>query len=192
MTSSADGIVPDTKNWTWVLERPCPECGLNPRDIAPEQVAGLLREVTASWQDVLSGAVDVPGGVTVRPDPATWSPLEYGCHVRDVFRVFDGRLQLMLAEDDPLFTNWDQDQTAVEDRYGEQDPATVAVELAEAGAGFADHFDAVSGEQWHRTGVRDDGARFTVTTFARYLLHDAIHHVYDVTGVRAGPSSAAC
>ena len=23
----ADEIVPDTKNWTWVLERPCLDCG---------------------------------------------------------------------------------------------------------------------------------------------------------------------
>ena len=185
MTGSADGIVPDAKNWTWVLERPCPECGLDTRDIAPEQVAGLLRDVTATWQGVLTGAVDVPGGVTARPDPATWSPLEYGCHVRDVFRVFDGRLQLMLAEVDPLFANWDQDQTAVEDRYGEQDPATVAAELADAGAVIADRFAGVTGDQWDRTGSRDDGSRFTVTTFARYLLHDGIHHVYDVTGARA-------
>jgi len=184
MTRSADGIAPDTKNWTWVLQRPCQECGLDSRDIAPEQVAGMLRDVTASWQDVLSGAVDVPGGVTARPEPATWSPLEYGCHVRDVFRVFDGRLQLMLAEVDPLFANWDQDQTAVEDRYGEQNPATVAAELAEAGAVIADRFAAVTGDQWERTGSRDDGSRFTITTFARYLLHDAIHHVYDVTGIR--------
>ena len=185
MTSSADGIVPDDKNWTWVLERPCPECGLDSRDIAPEQVAGLLRDVTATWQDLLTGAVDVPGGVTARPDPATWSPLEYGCHVRDVFRVFDGRLQLMLAEADPLFANWDQDKTAVEERYGEQDPASVAAELADAGAVIADRFAAVTGDQWDRTGSRDDGSRFTVTTFARYLLHDGIHHLYDVTGVRA-------
>jgi hypothetical protein len=185
MTSSADGIVPETKNWTWVLERACSECGLDTREIAPEQVAGLLRDVTASWQDLLTGAVEVQGGVTARPDPATWSPLEYGCHVRDVFRVFDGRLQLMLAEVHPSFSNWDQDQTAVEDRYGEQDPATAAAELAEAGAVIADRFAAVTGDQWERTGARDDGSRFTVTTLARYLLHDAIHHVYDVTGVRA-------
>jgi hypothetical protein len=185
MSSTADGIVPDSKNWTWVLERPCPECGLDTRDVAPEQVAGLLRDVTATWQDILTGGVDVPGELTTRPDPATWSPLEYGCHVLDVFRVFDGRLQLMLSEVDPLFPNWDQDKTAIEDRYGEQDPATVAAELAVAGAVIADHFAAVDGEGWERTGVRDDGARFTVTTFGRYLVHDLIHHLYDVTGVRA-------
>ena len=44
MTSAADGIVPDTKNWTWVLERPCPECGLDTREVAPEQVAGTDRK----------------------------------------------------------------------------------------------------------------------------------------------------
>jgi hypothetical protein len=22
-------IIPDTKDWTWVLDRPCPECGLD-------------------------------------------------------------------------------------------------------------------------------------------------------------------
>jgi hypothetical protein len=185
MSSSADSIVPDAKNWTWVLERPCPECGLDTRDVAQEQVAGLLHDVTASWQGILTGGVDVPGEVTARPDAATWSPLEYGCHVRDVFRVFEGRLQLMLSEDDPLFPNWDQDKTAVEDRYGVQKPETVAAELAEAGAVIAVHFAAVDGEQWARAGVRDDGSRFTVTTFARYLVHDVIHHLYDVTGVRA-------
>jgi hypothetical protein len=184
MTSSAHGIVPDVKNWTWVLERSCPECGLDTRDIAPDQVAGLLRKVTASWQNLLSAAVDGPGDLTIRPDPGTWSPSEYGCHVRDVFRVFAARLQRMLAEDDPVFANWDQDQTAVEDRYGEQDPRAVAAELADAGGVLADQFAAVEGAQWDRTGARDDGSQFTVTTLARYLLHDAIHHVYDVTGVR--------
>ena len=24
---SSQAITPDTKDWTWVLERPCPECG---------------------------------------------------------------------------------------------------------------------------------------------------------------------
>ena len=24
---TAMSITPDTKDWTWVLERPCPECG---------------------------------------------------------------------------------------------------------------------------------------------------------------------
>jgi hypothetical protein len=42
----------------------------------------------------------------------------------------------------------------------------------------------VSGDQWQRTGRRSDGACFTVESFARYLVHDAVHHLYDVTGAR--------
>jgi len=179
--SASDGIMPDAKNWTWVLERRCPECGLDTRDVRPEQVAELLRDVAGSWRRILTGA----GPLHERPTPATWSPLEYGCHVRDVFRCFEGRLELMLTQADPHFPDWDQDRTAVEDRYGEQDPATVADDLGKAAGVLAAHFDTVSGDQWHRTGARDDGSRFTIATFARYLVHDPIHHLYDVTGVPA-------
>ena len=42
----------------------------------------------------------------------------------------------------------------------------------------------MTGDEWHRTGARSDGARFTVATFARYFVHDPIHHLYDVTGER--------
>ena len=67
--------------------------------------------------------------VRVRPAPGKWSALEYGCHVRDVFRRYDERLHLMLSETDPLFPNWDQDATAVEDDYAEQDPGLRRREL---------------------------------------------------------------
>jgi hypothetical protein len=110
--------------------------------------------------------------------------VEYGCHVRDVFRLYDQRLELMLAVDDPLFPNWDQDATAVAERYQDQDPAAVAAALPEAAQAIAARFAGVRGDQWQRTGRRSDGASFTVETFARYFIHDPVHHLYDVTGRR--------
>ena len=47
---------------------------------------------------------------------------------------------------------------------------------------IAGQFATVTGVQWQRTGARSDGARFTVETFARYFIHDPVHHLYDVTG----------
>lgn len=170
------GIVPDSKDWTWVLDRRCPQCGLDTRNVQPEQVAQQLRDNAAAWPAVLARP-----DVRQRPDPATWSPLEYACHVRDVFRLYDERLLLMLTQDDPLYPNWDQDQTALVARYAEQDLAAVATELAAAGEQLAARFAAVEGDQWQRPGRRSDGARFTVATFARYLLHDPVHHLHDVT-----------
>ena len=169
-------ITPDEKDWTWVLERPCPECGLDVRTIDGRAVAEQLRVNAGQWPQVLRRA-----DVAERPDPATWSPLEYACHVRDVFRHFDQRLLLMLTEHDPRFPNWNQDETAIEQRYNEQDPAVVATELVAAGDQLARRFEGVQGPQWQRPGRRSDGADFTVDTLARYLLHDPVHHLYDVT-----------
>jgi predicted carbohydrate-binding protein with CBM5 and CBM33 domain len=90
----------------------------------------------------------------------------------------------MLTEDDPLYPNWDQDETAVVDDYASQRPGVVAGELASAAEALAASFAAVSDDQWLRQGRRSDGATFTVETFARYLMHDPIHHLYDVTGVQ--------
>lgn len=175
-------VVPDTKDWTWVLQRPCPECGLDTREISPEQVAPLLRSVAASWVEVLGAATHVGR----RPAAGVWSLLEYACHVRDVLTVFDERLLLMLTAEDPLFADWDQDSTALAQRYGEQDARVVGPQLRRAAQTLAAHFDEVRGARWQRPGRRGDGARFTVATLARYLVHDPVHHLYDVTGRVAG------
>jgi len=181
-------IVPDTKDWTWVLHRPCHECGLDTRSFAREAVASMIRVNAAAWHDVLTG----PGDVRRRPSPSKWSALEYGCHVRDVLRLYDQRLTLMLAQEGPEYPNWDQDAAAVAGRYGEQDPATVASELTAAADTIAARFEAVAAGQWLRTGRRSDGAQFTVESFARYFIHDPVHHLYDVTGAQyAGPAGPA-
>ena len=180
-------IIPDTKDWTWVLGRPCPECGLDTQRFGREAIAEMIRVNAAAWQDVLTG----PGDPRQRPAPAVWSTLEYGCHVRDVFRLYDERLALMLAEDGARFANWDQDAAAVAGRYAGQDPAVVADDLHQAAEAIAARFDGVTGDQWQRTGTRSDGARFTIESFARYLVHDPIHHLYDVTGARQATRPAA-
>jgi hypothetical protein len=171
-------IVPDTTDWTWVLERPCPECGFDSASVAPAEVAAGIRAAADRWAAILR---EPPGALRLRARDDRWSTLEYACHVRDVFVLFDRRLGLMLTQDDPTFANWDQDATALDERYDEQDPVAVAAALAAAAAGLAADFNAVQGEAWDRRGSRSDGATFTVASFARYLLHDPVHHLYDVT-----------
>ena len=178
-------IAPDHKDWTWVVDRPCPECGFDTSSFPREQVGTMVRENASAWVQQLEQRSE-RGDVAVRPAAGTpaerWSPLEYACHVRDVFRLYETRLHLMLDEDDPLFQDWDQNVTAREDRYGEQDPATVAVELQEAADRLADSFDGVGVDAvWQRPGRRSDGASFTVESFARYFIHDPVHHLtFDV------------
>jgi hypothetical protein len=168
-------IEPDTKDWTWVLEQPCPECGFDPAAVAVTDLPGLIHENTRGWY----GALDGPDA-TVRPDPSTWSRLEYACHVRDVHVLFAERVRLMLDEEDPVFANWDQDATAIESRYAEQDPAEVSVALVEAAAEMAGLLAGVREDQWDRVGRRSNGSVFTVATLGTYYLHDVVHHLHDI------------
>ena len=169
-------IEPDTKDWTWVLGRPCPQCGFDASDYPRTSIGEVVRSTAAAWASELD-----------RPDAAArsredrWSVLEYACHVRDVFQVFDVRLGLMLTEEDPVFADWDQDRAATEGRYASQEPATVQSELEDAAAVLARHFDTVVGDQWERTGRRSNGSEFTVETLGTYMIHDPIHHLWDVS-----------
>ena len=107
-------VEPDEKDWTWVLRETCPECGFTAADVDPRTVPDLVPAQIAFWRRVL-----VDPRVSERPAPDVWSPLEYACHVRDVYDIFGTRVELIRDEDDPTFRNWDQDEAAVVGRSGE-------------------------------------------------------------------------
>ena len=180
-----DPVIPDEKDWTWTLTRRCEECGLAAGEVDPGRVAQLAYVVAEEWVQILQSHP----AVEARPAPGVWSPLEYGCHVRDVYRIADARLASMLAEDGPRFPNWNQDETAVLGRYAEADPETVAGELEEAAQAFVGRVQGFGPADLTRTGSRSDGAEFTVASLAQYILHDVVHHLWDVTGQQDGAAS---
>ena len=174
-TVNGVAVPADDKDWTWVLERRCPECGFDAAALRLDLAGEVL---TAAIAIVLEALTAADAGERPRPD--TWSPLEYACHVRDTCDVFRGRIALVLAHDNPTFPNWDQDATAVERHYGQQDPRAVAVELQEALGALLHQVDAVPPDAWSRPAVRSNGSRFTLDSLIRYLVHDPVHHAHDV------------
>ncbi len=168
-------IEPDAKDWTWVLERPCAECGFTP-EVPDAELPARIRAAVGTVHHALHDA-----DVRERPDESTWSKLEYAAHVRDVCRIRRERLDSRLQQDDPLFANWDQDATAVEEAYGEQRPPRVAIELDVAAADLSDAYASVPADAWERPGRRSNGSRFTVRSLGVYALHDLEHHAWDVT-----------
>ncbi len=178
---------PEDKDWTWVLDRPCPQCGFDADTVDRAGLAARIRSSAAVWRAVLGrGPV-----VALRPpdDPdrgPVWSALEYGSHARDVYHLMAERLRLMLTKNDPQFLDWDPDAAAVEQRYAEQDPQRVGYDLAVEAGKVADILDRVRDNQWTRAGRRSDGQTFTVEGLATYLFHDVVHHLHDVeAGFRA-------
>ena len=180
-TEQAPQIEPDTKDWTWVLDSPCPECGFDAGPVEVGAIAAAIRDNAAFWAAALADP-----RAEQRPAPTVWSPTEYACHVRDVHRVFAGRVEQMLAEDDPVFTNWDQDETALAERYDLQRATDVAPQLAEAAERVAAVYESVPADAWERPGRRSNGSVFTVATLGRYHLHDVVHHRWDARWMMEG------
>lgn len=185
-------IVGDDKDWTWVINTPCPECGFVASAHDPASTAAMVRTHAEVWESALCGERSQTADPRIRSRVDMWSPLEYACHVRDVCRIYNERLLRMLHEDDPLYENWDQDATAIADRYAAQEPHEVADELQAAAQTLAGSLDAVAGRGgavWDRVGRRSDGALFTITTFLQYFMHDLVHHLWDIGAEQ--PSSDA-
>ncbi len=175
MTGPRGDLEPDTKDWTWVLDRPCEECGLDVRAVERVDLASAFRANARVWLALLA---DPAAAVRRRTDH--WSTLEYACHVHDVHQIFHERVSSMLAEDTPHFPNWDQDESAVEGHYGSQLPSIVGPTLVAAAYAVADLYASVPTLSWQRRGIRSNGSEFTVESLGRYHLHDVVHHLYDV------------
>ena len=169
---------------------PAPSAASSPPTSTAPTLGRLLRDDAVGWAAVLARPGDGSG-----PAEPTWSPLEYACHVRDVHRIFGERLALMLDEDEPPFANWDQDETAVAERYDRQDPA--AGRRRAGGRGRGDGGDvrrrrrATEGPG-RRRGLRSDGSEFTVDTPRRATTcTTCVHHIHDVARRPARATVAA-
>lgn len=167
---------PDGKDWTWAIERACPDCGFDPATVSPAGYPEAIRLLAARFPAALAGPA-----ATRRPAPEVWSPVEYARHVADVCLVMADRLsQILAAEDVAEFASWDGEAAAVADRYWEATPEAAAALLADRVDDAAVRFALPTGSQWELRGLRGDGMAFTAATLGLYLLHELAHHAHDV------------
>ncbi|HPU12982.1 MAG TPA: DinB family protein [Aeromicrobium sp.] len=169
-------IEPDAKDWTWVLERPCTDCGFDPADFSLASVHADVSDMVVRWAAVLGRP-----NAKQRPNETTWSPTEYGCHVRDVFWLFNERLRKTRTLDEYRFINWDQDETAVDDNYARQNPEDVRGQIAAAAGDFIAEVERI--EDPNKVAIRGIATRFTAESMTAYAMHDLRHHlVFDAAG----------
>jgi hypothetical protein len=162
-------------------EEPCDECGfdfesLEPGD-TPIAVRSFGRRYRAPLTRLLPGEDD--SVLRARPEPATWSALEYAAHVRDVFGAYQERIELALAKDRPEFGSIDPDAMAAERRYNELDASDVVDGLASSAESLARVLDGVTPDGWARVGLRGHDERSVLFT-ARRAVHEGHHHLLDI------------
>lgn len=170
--ANLNAIRKETKDWSFVAEEGCSECGYSPR--SGQETGNGLRLTVSTWKEVLSNRK-----ASQRPGPQVWSPLEYAAHVRDMCRLACERVELMLTETAPTFSNWDQDEQAEINDYLNSDRFAISADLERHLELAARTFDEVPVSSWDRSGLRGDGKVFTVQSFSSFVLHEVEHHLQD-------------
>jgi hypothetical protein len=161
------------------LDNTCRQCGFS-YSVGRDEIIPWLRSDVRAFLEKF-GRLDDTAART-RPQPDVWSPLEYACHVRDVLSVQTERILLAQREDEPAFTPMRRDERVVEERYNEQDPATVATELAQAADEFTSVLDRLDDAGWMRTGLYNypQPTVRTVEWIAIHTDHELLHHRGDI------------
>jgi hypothetical protein len=157
----------------------CAECGMSYPATDLEDAVPALRSVPADVRAVSLAVPEVHRHV--RPDPGTWSVVEYACHVRDVFASFTIRLHRISTEDVPALEPMFADLRAVRFRYNDADLGSVLAELDVYVAGFLAEIAATT--DWDRTATRRPGELRSARWLVRHGLHEARHHTNDIAAV---------
>jgi hypothetical protein len=162
----------------------CPTCPLVYAEIDIATVPDRVREVGRELHRTFAAAD--PAAIRRRPQPDTWSPVEYLCHVRDVYVASTIRSYRIRTEDSPAVEPLFNDLRVVRFRYAQADPTAVLAELDLVVAGFGDEVDRVVDAE--RTLSRQPNETRTARWLVRQALHEGLHHLADI---RAGLAAAA-
>jgi hypothetical protein len=165
----------------------CPECGLDYDRIAALDTIAAVRSYPRRYREALFGfsdetSEDPDAVVRRRPDPSTWSALEYTAHVRDLLAWTAAAVRRLNREREPVVEGFDPDGRARADAYNAQDVTDVLDGMGEAAQQLANALGEVDANDWGRTGTFPWGERDILTT-ARNATHEGSHHLRDVERV---------
>ncbi len=155
----------------------CAECGF---DYRLDEAVGAAASIRAGIAE-MAATIDDCRDARRRRIPALWSPLEYGCHVRDVLLVQRERILLARRSDTPALVTMGRDERAEHDGYAGQNPAEVAGELTMAARLLANVLDRLGGD-WNRSVLYNypDRTERDLRWVAVHTVHEVRHHLLDI------------
>jgi hypothetical protein len=155
----------------------CEVCGFAWDTIAPDDIIDRLELAAAEWGRTLTTS---DRDLTARPEPDTWSPVEYAGHVRDVLLNLRDRIIIGAAEDNPVPKPMHGSLRIELDLY-DVAPDVLADEIEMATRLLVTTLTALSDRLerpifygWPREATR------TLRWVGAQALHEAEHHLADV------------
>ena len=157
----------------------CDECGfVYDLTRAPAAAASIVVGVA----DAATLLNDSRADLRTRREPTLWSPLEYGCHLRDVLLVQRERVLTARRRDVPALEPMGRDERVDHDGYADQAQADVARQLTDAAKMFGNVLDRLSADDWDRRVLYSYPQRSerSLRWVAVHTLHEVNHHLLDI------------
>jgi hypothetical protein len=156
----------------------CAACGFDGSRYDDSALIEAIIGLGSQWRELLLAAADE---LRVRPEPRTWSAIEYAAHSRDITALHVFGVEQALTEDEPAFPAIEGDALieASADRYRDEDPESVVAQLDREARRLGTVAAAAGADDWGR-GVTIGEDRSTVRRLLEHALHDSLHHLDDV------------
>jgi hypothetical protein len=158
----------------------CEKCGFDSDDWSDAGAIAAIRHLPLQWTTAVAGLT--PGEQLRRPIHRMWSIAEYTDHVREV--LFGMRFLLDTAISQP-----GTDLGELPPQEFASQPRQIDVEAALDGIGYearslSQQLSELSSRDWSLT-VTFDGTSVDPHWIARHIVHDATHHLLDVSRLRS-------
>lgn len=161
----------------------CDACGFAFAAVDVEQARAVIRPLPEQYRSALADLGET--ALRTPPAPGVWSPVEYLCHVRDVFVTHLIRLHRARSEEDPELEPMFNDLRARRLRYAERDVPATLDELGAAVEGLLEETMRFGPDGWSRPVHRLPGERRTARWLLRNAAHEGVHHLGDLSRSRS-------
>jgi hypothetical protein len=155
----------------------CEACGFDGALYTEAALLEALRSLHERWRQQLGAA---GSELRIRPEPDTWSAIEYAAHSRDITALHVYGVEQALMQDEPIFPPIGDDLAeAAAVAYADSNPGEVVEALGVAAERLARLADDAGVDAWTR-GLTVGESRSDVRRLLEHALHDSQHHLDDV------------
>jgi hypothetical protein len=145
---------------------------------AHRKLVARLREMTGDVRRITAGLHEA--SLAQRTVPGKWSLKELLCHLERMQAVFEGRVEAMLAQDNPEVTRYDPDNDPEFDKMLANPGADTLKSFLAHRERFADHLEKLPPSDWHRGGRHPEFRGYDVHFQVEYMAHHEAHHIYQM------------
>jgi len=145
---------------------------------AHRQLIVRLRQQSADVARITAGLDEA--SLAKRAKPEQWSLHELVCHLHRIQQLFEGRLDAVLAQDNPAVASYMPDGDVEFERLTARPPHEAIRAFVEDRERFALRLQELSPAQWHRPGRHPDFPHYDVHFQIEYMVHHEGHHIYQM------------